>query len=230
MPEVVNVDDMVAQVRSRTDQQESTFIDDATEIIPWLTEGVAKIYKKIFDRDPNWFMVAGSVNTTSGTQEYTLPEDFLAMNSVTYATGGYSFELPEIPYKERLRFQNAPTGLGVGYRIQRSGSDGNGVRIRFEPDPGTRTFAYDYTPTPPVLGAGGQWDGIAGFAGYPIAYACALVREKADEDPATHYRMMASIEADVEKMAYRRNVGGGGPRIGRTRRRGGYRHRFPGVL
>jgi hypothetical protein len=229
MPELVSIDDMVTQVRSRTDQEQTTHITD-TEIRAWLNAGIAKVYHMLFVRDPVWYLATGQVSAVAGIQEYTLPEDFMSMVGVSYTSGGITVGVKAVTFPERHNRQIPAPGV-VRYRIQRSGTDGTGVRIRFEPAPQNQVYDYEYVPRPPTLAQGEDWDGIAGFAEYPIELACAKVRVKVEEDPGPHLQAMAEEKADIMKMGTRRNVGGDAPRISRTRRsrRSRYARRGIGV-
>jgi len=227
MADLVDIDDMIVQVRSRTDQLSSTFIEDARDLIPWLNAGIAKVYNRLAARDATWFLTQSTVTTVSGTSEYALPSDFMTMNGVSYTAGSRTIQVYEEPFGERHQRQHAQRN--VRYRVQRSGVDGSGVRIVFSPNPGARTYTIEYTPAPPTLEAGDSWDGVAGFAEYAIEFACTKVRARADEDPSPHFAAMRDTVADIEAMGHRRNTGGGGPRIARVRRRRGYRNARRGL-
>lgn len=214
--------ELIAQVRARTDQEVDGAVDDTAHLTPWINNGIAAFWKEVTKTDPGWFLVTDTVSTTAGTKEYAVPADCMLIRGVEYESSGTTIELEQFPWQERNH------GLSHGfdrghiqprYHFLRNGIDGTGARLVFRPDPGTRTYTIHYVPNPTKLAAGGDaFDGIAGFEEYVIEYACILVRNKQDEDPSPHERLLAVQQQNIQDLASERDVSGTA-RIARVRGR-----------
>ena len=221
MARTLTLDDMIAQVRARTDQENDDVVEDAAHLTPWINNGIADFCQQMGEANPDWYLATDTVTTTTGTLEYALPADFMQMRGVEYSNGGrMTIEVPEFAWQERNRAFHIPPGYNhVRYRIIRNGIDGAGARIAFRPDPGSRVYTIHYVPNPPELAAGSDaFDGIAGFEEYVIEFACIKVRVKQEEDPTPHQQALAHQRQRINGLKHRRDVSGGA-HIARVRRR-----------
>jgi hypothetical protein len=156
-------------------------------------------------------LVTDTITTTAGTLEYAVPADCMLIRGVEYSSAGIPIELVEFAWQERNHSVHPySTNVRPRYRFMRNGIDGSAARLVFRPDPGSRTYTIHYVPNPPKLASGGptQFDGIAGFEEYVIEFACILVRNKQDEDPAPHERLLAYQRERIQGLAHQRDVSG----------------------
>lgn len=220
MARVATLAEMIAQVRVRTDQEIYNVLDDSNHITPWINNGIAAFIEDMVKANPDWYLVTGTIATTTGTLEYELPEDCMLIRGVEYQSGNTTFELSEFAWQERNHsYRLPPSFQSVRYRFIRNGLDGSAARIAFRPDPGTRTYTIHYVPNPPLLAEStDEFDGIAGFEEYVIEFACIKVRNKLDEDPAPHERALAYERERIQGLAHQRDVSGSA-HIARVRQR-----------
>ena len=69
-----------------------------TEVVTWLNQGYYDIFNVLYDLDRQWVTTTGSLNTTSGTDTYTLPDDVLQIERVTYdASNAYAGDATKYP-------------------------------------------------------------------------------------------------------------------------------------
>lgn len=69
-----------------------------TEIVTWLNQGYSDIANVLYDLDRQWFTTTGSITTANGTDTYTLPDDVLQIERVTYdATNAYAGDTTKYP-------------------------------------------------------------------------------------------------------------------------------------
>lgn len=220
MARTLDLSQLISQVRARTDQEINSAVDDALHLTPWINNGIADCFEQLTKANPDWYLLTDTVSTTTGTLEYALPADFMLMRGVEYLNNQLTIELSEFAWGERNRaFALPPSFHHVRYRVMRNGIAGDGVRIAFRPDPGTREYTIHYVPNPPRLSDGADlFDGIAGFEEYVIEFACILVRNKMEEDPAPHERLLAFQRERIQGLAHQRDVSGSS-HVARVRRR-----------
>lgn len=218
-----DLDWLIAQVRSRTDQEVDGVLSNANHIIPWINNGIAAFFEEMIEANPDWYVVTTTLATTGGTLEYTQPDipvDMMAVRGVEYTTGGITISLEEFQWGERNHSAHpfSSSRINPRYRFMRNGIDGASAALVFRPDPGSRTYTIHYVPNPPLLEEGADlFDGIAGFEEYVIEFACILVRNKQEEDPAPHERLLAHQRERIQGLAHQRDMSGG-THIARVRR------------
>jgi hypothetical protein len=231
MARTSQLSELIAQVRSRTDERSSNFVTDAGELIPWINNGIACVWEELVKANPDWQLKTTTLSTVAQTLEYPVPVDFMMIRGVEYSSGGIVIEALPFQWQERNHIgnQHPNNSVNVRYRVARSGVDGTQGRIIFRPDPGTRTYTIHYIPNPTKLVAGpDEFDGIAGFEEFVIEYACAKVRVMNDDDPTPHLNAMGFERARIQGIAHNRDASSS-PRIARVRRNRRGLHRVRGV-
>lgn len=183
-------------VRERTDQVAS---DQASNT--WLNylinRGMRHYVRQVIAADRDFYVLETSINTTSGTYEYTLPAGFLGLRGVDRVEGNDRTSLKSFNWVDRNKYRRTSTPY-PRYRWLRGGRDGSGVRLQFASDPGTTTAGYlaHYLGVPADLSADGDTlDDILGLSDYVEVYASACVQERFDEREHA-----ASLRAELAVM------------------------------
>lgn len=195
--------DLIADVRQRTNQENSTFVTDA-EITEYLNQEIADLYTRIVQaQGPEHYRASSSLSVVSGTALYPLPADFWQLQAVEATLGGITGRLRPFMQSEHARLQNAqPFGWysPIRYRLQ-----ANNIEIL----PATQTFAATlfYTPAPPrLVNPGDLFDGFAGYEVAAIYGACATVLQKEESDPGFYLAQRERIYARVASLAAQRDA------------------------
>jgi len=180
--------------------------------------------------DPNRGLTSTTLSTTSGTTEYALPSDFMALRGLDYPLDSTNYASVEpFAFAERNQFLTGATYNGIPpckYLVLRGSVDNATSRIMLLPDPGTHSYRLWYVAVPATLSLDADgFDGIIGFEDYPIAWACERVRRKAEEDPSQHLQDQLRIEERIKTEAGRRDRSGN-ERVARVRGRGS-RYLYP---
>ena len=207
MPRLASLGDMQDRVRQETDQEQSTFVTDA-ELTTWINQGIAEVWRLLTSADPNRGITTATISCTSGTTEYALPNDFMAIRGLDYPLGGGRYiSLEPYAFAERNQLTGSSTAyVPIRYLVMRGSVDNSTSRLSLLPDPGTVDLRLWYVAVPALLSLStDDFDGIAGFEDYPIAWAASRVRKKAEEDPSIEFADLARIESRITSEAGRRD-------------------------
>lgn len=194
---------LIADVRTRTNQEASTFVTDA-EITEWLNQGIAECQVRlgIAEGQPH-FRASTTITVTSPTALYPLPANFYSAQEVTATFGGATWSLLPFMPSERAALTSATMYAvygPLGYRIQA----GN---IEFRPATQNFTSEVFYVPTASRLSAGSDtWDGFNGYEMAPIYDACAQVMAKEESDPGFFIGQRDRIYRVIEMAAAHRDM------------------------
>lgn len=184
-------------VRRRTDQESSSQVADA-ELTAYINMGMRHYVRVLVAANPDFYVLSTTLNTTSGTREYTLPAGFLKVRGVDRVVSADDRRtLKGFTWVDRNRYLRSTTDE-PRYMIRGGGRAGDGVRIVFASDPGTTTAGYEvfYLGVPADLSADGDTlDDVLGLSDYVVVYASACVREKLDEQ-----ELAMGLRAEMEKM------------------------------
>lgn len=203
---VVTLGTMALAARQITGRVGSGYLDDTTELYPWINEGIQAVWKLLTDGDPDRGLVIAGINTTAGTAMYDLPERFYKIRGLDLSLGGDRFQTV-FPFPLQERNHGGP----MRYRVIGGGIDGADGQIWLQPAPGaTHRLRLLYVEAPPTLtDPGDEFDGIIGFHRYPILFAAIQIRGKAQEDATLEQQQLAAIEQSIVEEAARRDVSGG---------------------
>lgn len=223
----VTLAEMARGARQRTERVGSRFVDDATEVYPWINEGIREFWRIITDVDPDRGLVTAALTTTAGTREYSLPSRFMRMRGLDFPLGGGRYrECLSYKFQERNSL-GFVSGGPPRYRVIRGGVNGSAARLSLLPDPGSRTYLVHYVEAPAVLTlAGDTFDGVAGFERFPMAWAAIKIRGKAQESADLELLELNEVKASIIEEAGRRDVSGTA-KIARTRKQRRHRRNFP---
>lgn len=194
--------DLIDDVRSRTNMEESTFVTDA-EITEFLNQEIAELWAHLTQGSaaPH-YRASFPIDVESGTALYALPADFWQSQGVEATIGGTTGELRAFMPMERSRLvNNGPWGLiaPVQYRIQAD-------NIEFLPANQTFPATLFYTPSAPRLVAPG--DTTDGFNGYEMAAvygASATVLAKEESDATFYLSQRDRIYRHIDSLAAQRD-------------------------
>lgn len=197
--------DMIADVRQRTNMETSTFVSDA-EITELLNVGLAELWARLcMNGGQPFYQARTTLSVTAGQPLYTLPVDFLSLQSVMGTINGWTGRLESFMPAQRAGLVNSGNGpwgqfTSTRYRIQ-------GNAIEFLPATETFTATLLYTPTCPRLVNGS--DTFDGFDGYEVAAiygACASVQQKEDTDMTFYAGERDRIYRLIDTMAAARDM------------------------
>jgi hypothetical protein len=182
MPRSRTIVDMVAEVRRRTNFEDSTFVLD-TEIADYINSELVEvsIVSELYAGTP---VRTGSYEftTVANLSVYDLPIDVWLVQRVSARRDGV--ERPMSPFMARERGAVERTNVVYDDRV----ADGPWYRLIGDdievlpPSAGT-VVRVEYTPASPVLSVG-TIDGVNGFEMAAVFGACAAVAAKEESDPS----------------------------------------------
>ena len=171
---------LIADVRQRTNQENSTFVTDA-EITEYLNQELAELHGRLtMVAGHPYFRSSQAYPVTAGTSLYALPADFWQVQEVDAYLDGIRRTLQPFMAGERAGLSNTNVYFfpsSPSYRVQA----GN---IEFLPADRTYTATLYYVRSSPRLSAGA--DTFDGFNGYEVAAiygTCATILQKEEADP-----------------------------------------------
>lgn len=194
---------LIADVRSRTNQENSTFVTDA-EVTEYLNVELAELWTRLIQNQGQPFYRSSTTYTVTSTNNLqALPADFFQVQEVVATIGGITGSLTPFMMAERGYLKNAQVWsplMGSQYRIQA----GN---IEFLPATQSFTATLFYSPTQPRLVSGGElFDGFGGFEIAAIYGACATVLQKEESDPGFYLGQRERIYKNIDMLAAQRDA------------------------
>lgn len=198
---------MIADVRQRTNQEESTFVTDA-ELTEYLNQALAELHSRLTQGGGQpYYRAQTSIAVEAGTSVYSLPSPFWVLQGVEATIDGTTGPLTSFMPHERGAMTSAlassPWGRNspVRYRVQ-------GDNIEFLPAIYTFTATVYYTPRCPRLVEGAEtFDGFDGYEVAAIYDACATVLAKEESDPSFYIAQRDRIYRHIESLAGTRDMG-----------------------
>ncbi len=204
---------LIGDVRSRTNQENSTFVTDQ-EITEYLNQSIAELeVRLVLNQGQPHFRSFTTIDVEAYTALYALPADFWTLQEVTATINSVTSPLMPFTTAEHGDLMDASLNSlyhPVRYRIQA----GN---IEFRPATDNFTATVYYTPTHTRLtgtfdvdgaltGSSDAWDGFNGYEMAPIYDACAQVMGKEDSDPSFFERQRDRIYATITQAAAHRDM------------------------
>lgn len=195
---------LLLDIRSRTNQENSTFVTDA-ELTEYLNQELAELWTRlVLSQAQPLYRSTTTVSVTPPTTLYALPADFLAMQGVQATLDGLTFSVRPFMPHERASLTNTTQLYGpwgpLQYRVQ-------GNNIEFLPADRAFSATLYYVPSQPRLSAGSDtFDGFNGFEMCAIAGVCAVVAAKEESDPSFYMSQKAAFYATAEKAAAYRDM------------------------
>jgi hypothetical protein len=175
-----------------------------------LDDLASDLHAIVFMRDPDRFIAFDTITTTTGTNAYPLPADFMSIRRIDWVNGDHRMPLLDAAALLEMDFsQNTGTGDGAcQYRTMGSGLDGSGARIYLTPDPGDETYELWYVTNPLLMTADDDTiDVVACWHKYIVQGLAAEIRERQETDSSPHRREQALARTDIEAQANKRDSG-----------------------
>lgn len=210
----VTLTNLILQTRQRCDIENATARFTDAEITNYLNDSYAEFYDLVREAyGADYYMATTTpVNTVPGTELYSIPADFLAVNTVDIQLApNIRISGRRYSQADRNHLRNLPLSpiawtrfTPVWYRLK-------GQNISFLPIPaGAYTFTIDYVPTPTRMTAPSSTiDDVNGWSEYIVLDAAAKCMRK-DQD----FEMVQSLESAkaglaerIRKMAPERDQG-----------------------
>jgi hypothetical protein len=198
--------DMIADIRHRTNMENSEFVTD-DEITEFLNQELAELWSHLTQNAGQPFYRSYyDIAVVAGTSLYGLPADFGMLLGVDATIDGITGPLTSFMPLERARMTGimveSPWGLcsPVRYRVQA----GN---IEFLP--ATRSFDAKlwYTPSCPRLTEPSDtFDGFNGFEVAAIYGACAAIKDKEETDSSFYERHRDRIYKHIDSLSSSRDA------------------------
>lgn len=204
---------LLLDVRRRTNQENSTFVTDL-ELTEYLNQELAELWGRlVLNQGQPHYRSQTTIAVVSNTALYALPSDFWTMQEVTGTQNGIVGSILPFSIAEHAVLSNGQALLPFGsvrYRIQAS-------NIEFRPATESFTATLFYSPCQPRLtgtfdvnGAlTASTDTFDGFNGYELAAiygACAQVAAKEETDPSFFMQSRDRIYARIDQLAAHRDM------------------------
>lgn len=198
-----SLQNMLLDIRQRTNQEHSEFVTDA-ELTEYLNQELAELWGRlVLNQGQPHFRSSTTISVTPGTALYTLPTDFWTLQEVTGTMNGVVGSIMPFSTAERAMLSNGQALLPFGsvrYRVQAG-------QIEFLPAVETFTATVYYTPRQPRLTA--STDTFDGFNGYEIAAiygVCATVLQKEESDWSFYEQRKDKIYRQIDALAAHRDM------------------------
>lgn len=229
MPRTRTLAELRSDSRQLADQENSTFISDA-ELNRYVNQSMAELWQLLVSADQDRYLSETDIVTTTGTERYTLPADFLAVRFVRRMQSlsppnEWGILIREFPLQEVDRhswpWYGGTNGAytNVRYRVISQGVDGADTRIWFRPDPGNYTYRVYYVSSPPELvNDADEFDGVAGWEEWVALDAAIKMMQKEESDPSILMAQRQRVEDRIKVSAGSRDMSGTSS-IALTRRR-----------
>lgn len=197
---------MIADIRQRTNQEESTFVTDA-EITEYLNQELAELWVRLTSGggQPH-YRAFTDIPVASPVSTYALPADFWQLQGVDATIDGITGALmPFMPLQRAAMTRTSaasPWTLSnpIRYRLQ-------AANIEFLPATQTFTARVWYTPICPRLVTGSDvFDGFNGYEMAAIYGACATVLAKEESDPSFYVGQKQRIYNLIDSLSGNRDA------------------------
>lgn len=196
--------EMIADVRQRTNLENSEFVTDP-EITEYLNQELAELWARIAQGSgaPH-YRSAYPISATTDQTLYPLPDDFWQVQGVEATIDGVTYRMRSFGPAEHARLVSStarwPWYDGTKYRIQAE-------NIEFQPVTQAFNAVLYYTPSQPRLVDGGDtFDGYNGYEMAAIYGACATVQAKEDTDPNFYLGQRERIYRLIDSLAAQRDA------------------------
>lgn len=232
MPDTRTLAEIRTDARRYADMENSAYASD-DEVTRLVNLGIRALWMLHAQLDIDRPVLRTEISTTTGTREYTLPSDFVAVRLVEVLQSSGSEDAYPIRAYNLSEGHTSNTGLfgsafadgeHLRYAIFGQGMDGSDARIRFDPDPQGRVFRFWYLANPGTLTADGDtFDGVVGWDDWVALWAAEQLMAKEESDPSALIRRRKELEAGMTHIAGSRDVGSAhrvAKTRGRRRRRG----------
>lgn len=201
-----SLEELVADIRQRTNMENSEFVTD-DELTEYLNQELAEFWAHLTQGGGQPFYRAYTdIDVEAGESLYPLPADFWVLQGVDATIDGITGALTSFMPLERASMTGAmvesPWGLcsPIRYRLQAD-------NIEFLPATRSFTARLWYTPSCPRLeDLTDTFDGFNGFEVAAIYGACATVLAKEESDSSFYERQKERIYRHIDSLASARDM------------------------
>lgn len=207
----VTRDELVDQVRSMANLENSTFIDDE-QIRIWVDNAARRLYNKLIAaRGHEYYRREGSFTLEVGNNHYTLAGNFMQLLAI-FARDGTTY-VPLAPFEmaDVAHLWNVTAPQVRDYRYRLSYAPLYGDRIEIYPTPiHEAVVSYHYIPTLDLeeeeVEMGIAYNFISGFSQWVVYDVVTLCLLKEESDPSFFVSLKAQLERDIESLAAHRDT------------------------
>lgn len=208
MPSTTTLLQLRTQARQRADMENSSFVADS-ELTTMINYELGDLYDLLVATYDDYFISTSNIAVVSGTEAYSLPNDFYKLRAVFLRDSGqtqrwrlYRDDLQDFDNGD-LDFYPTNQLRYMRYRIL-------GSNIYFSPIPnGSATVQLFYVPEMTKLSADGDTISFSvptqGWEQYVVAGAAARMLIKEESDPTGLLSEQARIKDKVIQMASNRD-------------------------
>lgn len=201
MSGAVNLNDLIAYSKDRSDMVNSKFIDDATWT-RYINQAAKEFYDLIVDKGLDYFTISAPLVLDGANDTFSLPADFYKLIGIDYDLSGVTRNMYPMNFEDRNR-DIVGTGQTTRYRLF-----GNG-KIMFRPKPAGQTITIWYVPIFEELSNG--TDTLTGFNGweeYVVVRAARYALVKEESDTSNLDAELKLLRDRIDSMANNRDQGG----------------------
>ncbi|MCL2724781.1 MAG: hypothetical protein FWD69_10130 [Polyangiaceae bacterium] len=196
-----SLQDMLLDIRQRTNQENSQFVTDA-ELTEYLNQELAELHGRLTRNQGQPFLRSQIVfDVRPPTSLYSLPSDFWAAQEVTATYGGITAPMLSFgPVQHGFLSSNIAISpfQAARYRVQAN-------NIEFLPKTLSYTATVYYTPASiRLVNPSDVFDGYNGYEVAAIYGACATVLAKEESDPGFYLSQKERVYGHIDSLsAYR---------------------------
>lgn len=202
--------DLITRAQRLADMEDSNYVS-SDEWMDYLNEGLSDLHDILVSKAEDYALTSTTINLVSGTDTYSLPNDFYKLRGLDLQQGGGTrYTLRPFNFRERNRRQYSSGLIDPGYVYQYliQGTD-----VRFIPVPSSSGEVATLWYVPQVAVLSGSFSSIpsyipAGYERFVVMHMTARALQK-ESDPGAD-RMLMEREAErrrIESIAANRDSG-----------------------
>lgn len=202
------VTELIASIRQYSDSEKTLFVTDA-EITSYIDRSNCELYDAITSKYEDYFTKVGpTVPLVSGTEFYSLPNDFYKLTGVDHSVNGTT----DWHTVRRLNFNERNTKVRGYYatnynQVLRYHLQNDQIRIS-PADAISGSIRTWYIPTCAKVTTGSDTiDGKNGWDEYIIQSCCAKIKIKQELDPSAYLQEKERQMQRIIKMAQQYDAG-----------------------
>lgn len=187
---------LIDDARDIADRGGATQRHTDARVTRYLNQAIQRWSLEVNYSGHSWTVTAASGTTTSSTNEYALPSDFVQAYSVELIDDNVEYMLQPFERLERTDFEAhyltiQEQGRPIWFRL-----DGSNITLLPEPD-AQYTYVIRYLAAPTDLAATADTlDGIAGWEDW-VVHRAALAMLTKDNDPE-HYQLVRAEFGEID--------------------------------
>lgn len=214
MPATVTLTELILRSRSRADMIGSDFVDDTTEVIPWINESIRGLYDKLVGAyGEGYFSQNVEFDTEADVDSYDLVadaeiDDFYKLDGIDVIFSETHIKtLRKFNWGDRNKYLNSMAWSASSYKRIRYNL--KGLSLIFRPPPaGVYTVRVWYVPAFAALTTGAEtFDGINGWEKVVIAEVAKRMLDKEESDVTELNNDIARWNAEIVAIAANRDPG-----------------------